>query len=382
MWMTNRERILAAFDGKEVDRLPWSPYIDSYFMDSLHRQGLRLGIIEAMRYIGNDIIERHVCGPRSHKKNVETYTEESGNRKRVYYHSPAGTICKELTRIQTTEYVTKHCIETLEDMKIFQYIAEHTTYIPDAKAFRERDQYIGDSGIATVSLTPSPIQEMLMSLCGVENTVYLMADHPEEMAELLHTMHERNLRQCLALCEYDTPVVFQYENASTAMTNRVFLETYEIPCINEYAKIFHDHGKKYVTFLCGKVAGFQTPIGTADMDGIDALCPPTTGDMYPWEARKAFGNKLLMGGIEPPALCNMTVEETLSYVLEILRKMEDKSRFILSTGGAVPYGTPIENMIAVTKLIELLGAASLGTEAEESLIQQVKEEMPFENRTF
>ena len=373
--MTNRERILAALDRKETDRLPWSPLIDPYFINSLPKQGLNMEIIEAMRYIGNDIIERHVCGAQAHIQNVETRTEVEDGARRIYYETPVGSIYREKKQTPTTEYVSKHFIESVEDMKILQYIAEHTTYTPNDKAFKERDQYIGDSGIATVSLTPSPIQEMLQTLCGVENTVYLMADYPEEMDELLNAMHERDKRQCFALCEYDTPVIFQYEDTSTTVMNRILLEDYEIPCINDYAKIFHDHGKKYITHMCGKLTGFKSEIGAADMDGVDSVCPPTTGDLCPWDARESFGNKVIIGGIEPPALAGMNVEQTLRYVVEIIQKLTNKTGFILSTGDAVPYGTPIENMIAVTKLIVLLGPASLGTEVDESVVQRVLKEM-------
>ena len=104
---------------------------------------------------------------------------------------------------------------------------------------------------------------------------------------------------------------------------------------------------------------------------MDSVCPPTTGDLYPWDAREAFGNKVIIGGIEPPSLARMTAEETLRYVIEIIRKVKNKSGFILSTGDAVPYGTPIENLIAVTKLIRTLGSASLGISVDESIIPEI-----------
>ncbi|MBS6195724.1 MAG: hypothetical protein KH828_09105 [Clostridiales bacterium] len=369
--MTNRERILAALNGKETDRLPWAPLIDGYFISSLPKQGLNMEIIEAMRYIGNDIIERHVGIPSHDMKNIERRLEKSGNRTRLYYDTPVGSIYKESERVESTEYGTKHLVETLEDMKVLSYIAEHTNYVSNSKLFKERDHYIGDSGIATVSLTPTPIQEMLQELAGVENTVYLMADYPDEMDELLQIMHERNKKMCYTYCEYDTPVVFQYEDTSTTVMNKLMLNDYELPCVNDYAKIFHENGKRYITHMCGKLDGFKNEIAAADMDGIDSVCPPTTGDLCAWDARDAFGDKIIIGGIEPPSLSAMTVEETLNYVVEIIRKMKNKKGFILSTGDAVPYGTPIENMAAVTKLIALLGKNSLGTDVDDGIIQYI-----------
>ena len=67
--LTKRERILAALHLEETDRLCWSPLIDPYFINSLHLQNIHLDIIEAMRYIGNDIMERHVASPKVQMKN-------------------------------------------------------------------------------------------------------------------------------------------------------------------------------------------------------------------------------------------------------------------------------------------------------------------------
>lgn len=39
--------------------------------------------------------------------------------------------------------------------RILNALAGNTTYSSNAKAFKERDDFIGDSGIATVSLTPT-----------------------------------------------------------------------------------------------------------------------------------------------------------------------------------------------------------------------------------
>ncbi len=369
--MTGRERILNALAGKPVDRLPWSPLIDPYFIDSLPKQGYDLEIIEAMRLIGNDIMERHVCGPTWKTNNTNVRIEQSGDVTRTTYETPVGTIYTERSKTDTTSYISKHLIETIEDAKIYQYVAENIEFIPNAKAFHERDLYIGDNGIATASLTVTPIQEMLQHLCGVENTVYMMADYPDEMEALLHAMHEKNLRECRAFCEYDTPVIFEYEDTSTTVMNLSMLCDYELPCVNAYAKFFRENGKQLITHMCGKLSGFKEYIATGEMYGIDSVCPPTTGDLPIWEARKAFGDKLLIGGIEPPSLVHMSVRQTLDTVAEVIGKMEDKSKFILSTGDAVPYGTPIKNLMAITKLIERMGSASLGTQVDENLICEV-----------
>jgi uroporphyrinogen-III decarboxylase len=51
----------------------------------------------------------------------------------------------------------------------------------------------------------------------------------------------------------------------------------------------------------------------------------------------------------------MSVEETVEYVTDVLNRMAPGRAFILSTGDAVSYGTPIENLLAITAIVEQHG---------------------------
>ncbi len=352
--LTNRERILATLHRQEVDRLCWSPLIDPYFINSLYLQNIHMDIIEAMRYIGNDIIERHVSSPKVHLNNVsvEENISSDGRKKRTSYVTPVGTIYEEKKLSGETTYTSKHLIETIEDIRVYQYITENMTYEDDIKAFSERDRYIGVDGIATPTAPMTPIQSLLQDKAGVENTVFLMADYPDEMDELLQVMHESNKKQFKLLAEYPAEVIIGYEDTSSTVMSRSMFQEYSASQIDDYAKILHDHNKLYITHMCGKLAAFAEDIGRGMQDGIDSVCPPTTGDLCVWDARKIWGpEKVIIGGIEPPALARMNVEETIAYVDRIVQNMKGEKGFILSTGDATSFGTPIENLLAITKYI-------------------------------
>lgn len=372
--MTGRERILAALKGEETDRMPWAPLIDDYFISSLPKQGYQMDILTAMRHIGCDIMERHVGGPNVHYHKCELKAEQNGKYSKVTIETPVGSIYEEKEVTPSTIFITHHLIETVEDVKVMQFVMENLEYTPNIAAFVERDRQIGDNGIATPSMALAPIQALLQLYSGIENTVFLLADYPNEVETLFAIMHERNKDQCKVFCEYPTPVVIQYEDTSTTVMNKAMLMDYEIPCINEYAKIYRAAGIKYITHMCGKLNGFKEEIGAADMDGIDSVCPPTTGDLACWDAREAFGDKIIVGGIEPPSLVRMNVRETLDYVAEIIRKLKNKRGFILSTGDATPHGTPIENLTAISRLLTKLGKASLGCDVPEVLLAEIASE--------
>ena len=375
--MTKRERLLAALHGQPVDRVPWSPLIDDYFISSLRDAGRKdAEIISVMREIGNDILERHVPCVDQHMENVEIrYSSNENDTVRwAHYTTPVGNLTCEWKFSGHTWALSEHLIKTVEDMKTYQYIAEHTTYTSNFQQFIDRDAYIGDDGIPTASGPMSPILELLQMLCGIEPTVFLMMDYPDEMNELLHALHERNLRQYRVLAESPALAVFDYEDTSTTFMNRSMLNDLSIPAFNDYADIIKGAGKIFITHMCGSLSGFAEDIGKGRQDGVDSVCPPDTGDLCPWDARAAWGKKIIIGGICPPDLARLSVRQNLQIVYDILMKMPTLQGFILCTGDATPYGTPVNNLRAITRLIEALGPRSLTREIDQATLDRVAAE--------
>ena len=97
--LSSRERLLTALSFKPVDRLPFAPLIDNYFVSSLPEQGYNMEIIEAMKYIGCDIIERHIPTVEMVQKNLDFRVEQKGETTRVYLDTPVGTIFLKQNRL-------------------------------------------------------------------------------------------------------------------------------------------------------------------------------------------------------------------------------------------------------------------------------------------
>ncbi len=368
--MTSRERLFEALHSRETDRMPWAPLMDGYFTSSLPKQGHPDDLIYAAKFTGCDFLERHVAGPEEIMEGVTIRTESNDAGSRTYYETRVGTAYTERKNSGNTNYVSKHMVESIEDAKVFQYIAEHTTYRPRIEEFLARDQQIGDMGMATLSGNMSPVQETLQFLSGVENTVYLMADYPEEMEALFEAMQQRNIRQYQALLQYPCGVIIDYEDTSTTVMSRSMFTEYSLPAINTYADLCHEAGKLYITHMCGKLSGFVKEVGSGRQDGVDSVCPPFTGDLCPWDARKEWGaKKVVIGGIDPPRLSMITEREAVETAVEVMEKLENKVGFILSTGDAVPHGTPIGNLKAIADLIKALGSGSLTQTPDREIVK-------------
>lgn len=376
--MNRRERLLAALKGEEVDRIPWSPCMDAYFTSSLPEQGYHMDLLETLRFLRADIMERHVPIIKEKVENVTVREIKRGNTITYEYATPVGTLTEEKKVSGKTTYRSKPLLRNREDLKIYLYIVEHTSYSPCFEEFLARDKFIGDDGMATPSGNLTPIQSLLQHLMGVEGVVYALADYPEEMDQLLAAMHERNKVAYELMAESPSPVVFTYEDTSTTVMSPNMYVSYSAPQLNEYADILHKAGKIFITHMCGKLKGFIDLIGNGNMDGIDSLCPPTTGDLWAHEAREAWGeDKVIIGGIEPPALTRITAKQTVEYVVCVLNCMAPGKAFILSSGDAVSYGTPIENLLAITEVVERAGTYPLQGDIDADVLwEQIEGVLP------
>ncbi len=354
--MTGRERVIASMRGEETDRLCWSPLIDGYYTSSLGSQGYgEKNVAEAVRLTGGDIMERHCPTIRAvDGGSIVRRSERNGNVWLDIVETPIGELRSEkaVSASGHTSFVSKHPIATVEDVKVYSYIMEHRHYEENYEALDRCNEIIGDDGIATSSGPLTPIQDFLQWLCGVENTIYLLVDHQEEVEACFNVMHESNIEAYRLICGGNSEVVIDYEDTSSTVINPDYYDRYCAGLIDDYAAICHDAGKLYLTHMCGKLSLFNEQLRRGKQDGIDSVCPPTTGDIWSYQAREAWGEeKIIVGGIEPPALERMSAAETEGYVRDILEKMDTFRRFILSTGDATAHGTPMDNLRAVTRVV-------------------------------
>jgi hypothetical protein len=354
MEMTNRERLTAIFNDQETDRFSWSPLVDDYFTGSLPEMGYpEMNSIEFGKLIGYDILERHV-NPYiwNYNDRVNVRYESRENENRSIFETPVGSISSIFKSSRRGGGITKFPVVTLEDMKVYLYILENSIADRDFERFVRTEAIIGDSGIATASIYETGTANMISRMMGLENMIFAMCDYPDEFDELVWAFHEFNKKLLHITCESPAQLIFSYEGTSTTVISDKIYRKYSLPQTDEYADIVHSYGKKFIIHMCGKLAGFKDIIKKGRQDGIDSLCPPTTGDVELCEALDYFPGKLIIGGIEPSALERMSVSETENYVIDILEQCKFSNKFILSTGDATPYGTPVENIRKVQDIVD------------------------------
>lgn len=362
--MTSRERLLALFKGERIDRIPWSPLVDYYYLGDRD-------LVDTAIELGFDCMERHVPGfahpfGASIDVSYDAPVKESSYEDERFiiktYETPAGELkeVKEKTPLLKYGSITKYLLSNREDLKKYRYLLESMVLGSLKEEFMERDREIGENGLAVPSAPMTPIQQFLQSLMGLEKTIYMLYDHPEEMEEILYLLHEKNQEIYRLLLGYPSPLFIAYEDTSTTVLSPDLYREWSMPFIDTYAHLLHERGRIYLTHMCGQLKALTPLLALGRMDGIDSLCPPTTGDLSVDEARDLLGGeKILVGGIEPPALLRMGPDEVEEYVLTIFKRIAPGKNFILSTGDALPHGTREENLIRIKEVVREYGSYPL-----------------------
>ena len=374
--MNSKERLLAVLKGKKPDRIPWAPLIDGYFLSFLKEKNIEMNAVEALRYIGADILERHVTtytdimmmgssdmiyvNPKDAivQKNIKITLHFDKKNGEIFntYETPIGIIKEKYVFTKASPWLpfpVEHKIKRKEDLKIYKYILENITPKPNFENFQKEVDYIGNDGLASASGPSTPIMRLLQREMGIETFYYYLNDYPKEIEEILDIMHERNKKIYHIIIKSPAEVIIDYENSSTTLFSPKIFESYCLNQINEYADIVHKAGKIFLTHMCGKLDNIMDLISEGKQDGIIDVAPPPTGDLNISKALKVWGrNKIVIGGIDATAFTQLSTDGIKKYVSELLNQIGPVSNFILGSGDATPYGTPLENLKAVTEVVE------------------------------
>jgi len=206
--MNNRERILRTFQRKEIDRIVWQPriyywyygnrlknrlpngYKDNSLLNSLYSviQPYKGNVPEpykekSMIEIYDDLgisprYPQEVLGVNIFKvknKKVKIKSRDKGEERVIIHETPVGSL-KEVIR---HGYHTEYPIKTLSDIRIMEYILDDTKFEFDLDAFKIAHREFGEGGVIQSFYPRSPLQRLIISYMGFENTIYALNDYKD-----------------------------------------------------------------------------------------------------------------------------------------------------------------------------------------------------------
>jgi len=368
--MSSRERIMSALKGREVDRIPWSPCIDGYFLGGVDQ-------VQGFRRIGADAMLRHcfnfigsapfrITAPVPGKSLPwKTLARKLGDETEFTYETPVGVLTERHRynpESPNIPWTTKHRLQSVDDLKVLTWMCEQGEFVPLALLFEHAEKQIGDDGITTISILGTPLLWLINSEATVDIFWYLYFDHPSEMEQLLEAAHQMLRRMCRAAAEGPGEVIIQYENLSSTLVSPRIWKKHAPRWIREYAEILHRGGKIYLQHDSGHLLAFGDCLGQLPLDGLVDVATPPTGTLPDLaSARKLWGpDKFIMGGIDATAQVEKEPEDLKRHALEVMMKMGDGRRMALGTNDAAPKNTTWEKLQAISAAVREHGAFPLG----------------------
>ena len=369
--MTSRERLLAAIRGQEVDRIPWSPFL-AYWWEHQPQDFQRRGQAQFLKEIGADALLRGFSTPftSSNIHGVDLYEnfhhplpgceirrKVKGDETQIRHLTPIGTLTT-LARYSPegdTQFVIEHPVKQREDYKILSYMIEHMIIEPDYAPVQQAIDELGDDGLYVPLISPflkTPFQALIEHFVGTQQLMYDLADYPEEVETLLEIMSQRAMQAVQIAVESPAEAFITWEDSSTTNVSPKLFARYIAPELSHWGQVVHAADKLLIHHACGHLRALLPIMAEEEVDMIESLSPPPTGNVEVWEAQAVLGHDVgIIGGIEPTHFLNLTMPELRTYVETLLDRVNPR-HYVLANSDSCPPGVSVEKFRLVTDIIQ------------------------------
>lgn len=359
--MSYRKDLEGLLRGEKTDHVCWFGDL-SYYYFALEKSG-RLeekykGVEGEVRFYQDLGVGIYLYAPNvfsvEWREGYSITDTNDGEAIRTVFSTPKGELnaCQKYLSANFSYAYTKHCVESIEDLYLCTELMENTIYKENFAPFVERDALYGEGGMAfaLAPISVSPVQSLLTRWAGVEKTVELVMDYPDEFAECVSRIEQAQLPVFEILARSPAKVVVFPDNISSEVAG-FFFRDYNLPYYQRLNKILHDAGKLTAIHIDGTLKPCLSMLREAGFDIAEAVTPAPVGDVPLSELRRIAGEDIIIWGGLPGALFTpqFTQQQFEDHVREFLRIKDD--RFVLGVADQVPPDGIWERVRSVREMI-------------------------------
>lgn len=366
--MTHKERLMAVFQGGKPDVMPWYADLTYWYSAEVVKGTL------SERYRGDGVVQLYKdlnVGAHEHVLNqpwqtdyedVQVKVEEERNaagqvvRQRTSWVTPVGT----LSQIQEFEF-NSYCwayreypVKTPDDLKVLRFIFQHQHVTPYYSEQIRQIELFGDWGVAASMPHRTPMANLFVIWMGVTNTVYALADAPEEIEETLEVLSAADDPIYEIICQSPAPLVYFPDNITGEVVSPRIFQKYYAPYYRRRAEQLHRAGKYIFVHIDGTFKNLIPHVAPTGVDCAQSLTPAPVGDVPLEDFRTLAGADLILwGGVPAAYFSPVYPEEALrEIVLKAIRLYKHDPRFMLCVCDQVPPDGIIERVRMVSNLVE------------------------------
>lgn len=395
LYVTHKQRMLAALRGEPTDKVPWAPRMDLWYnankragtlpapyqhaslsdiVDDTgmgfhavvpHFKDLRSPDDEVDRALG--IHNLKTMPYRTVLDDVERDVRLEADRTIVKYATPVGevqtvTLYDEGMRkagISIT-HVESHAFKQVEDYAPLCHIFRHARIEPQFEQYAAWAESIGERGIAVayMGLAASPAHFVMRDLMPLDTFFFEMHDHPDDFHELVGAVavYYAQLLDVARDCPAD--VVFAGANYDASVTYPPFFAQYIQPWLKRFADALHPAGKFLLTHTDGENDGLLELYVAAGIDVADSVCPRPMTKLTLRQAREVFAGRVaIMGGLPSVTLLPsvMSDAEFDRFLDAFFEEIGAGDHLILGVSDTTPPEADFQRLLQVGKRVEAFG---------------------------
>ena len=344
--MTSRQRLLAAYRGEEVDRLPyWAKVSNGTWKAGQPKRVQDMTDLELLDFIAADGIFGAGARIMPRRPHVEEETTTSETERVTVTHTPDGDLVERWGITPGSVHPVEFPIKTVEDIKRYRWLYTDVAWEVDEDslaASRQRVKDIGERGIFKAGWGTTPLMHLVEHVIGPIETHIMLHEHPDELDDLIWMMHAVNLEHVRQVADHaPADMVVSVENTSTTLISPQQFERYCYRHLCEVGQAVRDAGKMHELHMCGHTLALLERIDTIPACSIEAYTAPTLGNTRLVDGRTRAPSKTLVGGTNVNTWL-LPVEKIKEYIEAELAACPDHRRIVLTTAGVAPPGCPAE----------------------------------------
>ena len=363
--MNNRERVLSVLDQRPPDRVPWIPRLLLWYQARILNgnmpekwRGRSLREIERDLGVGTPARDARIF--EQQHTGVEILTRDESGKRITEYRTPVGAVrsversSEDLDRMGLPGRVEEHLLKSPQDIRVWEYVVEHTTWVATYDSYRRYDEEIGGDGFPMVTVGDVPFHEFAQQLAGYEHAYYLLADHRREVEHLLARMMEiQQDRMWPIVLDSPARLFLHGLHLSSQFTPPPIFESYVLPYYERFFPRLHDRGKAVAMHADNDTSQILGLIERAGWDMVECF---VTAPMVPLtldQARRIWGERVIIWGGIPSLMLSPSVpeEEFRSYCHRLFDSIAPGRAFILGVADNVMPDSLIERVAWISDLV-------------------------------
>jgi len=389
--MNINQRVLAVLEDTEPDRIPFISRMDFWHRGLTYQNNI------PEKYVGMSLAEIHQTIGLGQEEWMSPCAFRYRNLELVMYHeghkilheyepvidffpdlwglipvdrigetiteliTPRGTlVCKHrmiegsLISGITRPQLIKHPITDPGDFKIYEYIIEHSEFVPLFEEFYRKVGDIGGSGFLVPTLNRVPFQSVLIDAMGEIACFLGLHYHPELIDRLMTVIGQQTIEMLSKLSEFDYPYIEFVDNLDGIMTNPRLFQKFVHPSYQKYADILHGQGKKLGSHTDGNLKILVPQLAGSGLDVCESFTPAPLTDCSIEEALTCWETSpLIWGGIPSSYLERRVTEDEFREFIASLLTMVEGRPIILGVADAVMTDNMLERVQWIAERVEL-----------------------------